>query len=234
MTPKQYDDGEAQHFADAFFINGNSLKDGKLKLELNINMPVRVDKNNIVIDRPMMAEILTHELMHAYRKKKELEAGHYKWSFPGLEYIKSKFNKGKKNKYTMTQRMMSYIRTIPNPKTDEKMIEKFKWIGYTMVEDEMYANIAGIETFLVVGGDIKNSRGKQQVDIINEYLNTIEKNASINDWEKCMKDFSYIQVRKNETVDRFKKRWIAYYKDRIAKFYEKVEKLENKYKEKNI
>ena len=49
-----------------------------------------------------------------------------------------------------------------------------------------------------------------------------------------MKDFSYIQVRKNETVDRFKKRWIAYYKDRIAKFYEKVEKLENKYKEKNI
>ncbi len=175
MTPKQYDDGEAQHFADAFFINGNSLKDGKLKLELNINMPVRVDKNNIVIDRPMMAEILTHELMHAYRKKKELEAGHYKWSFPGLEYIKSKFNKGKKNKYTMTQRMMSYIRTIPNPKTDEKMIEKFKWIGYTMVEDEMYANIAGIETFLAAGGDIKNSRGKQQVDIINEYLNTIKK-----------------------------------------------------------
>lgn len=90
LKPEQYDDGKAQEFADAFFINGNSLKNGKLKLELNINMPVRVDGNTVTVDRSMMAEILTHELTHAYRKSKEFAAGHYKWSFPGLDFFKEK------------------------------------------------------------------------------------------------------------------------------------------------
>ena len=31
-------------------------------------MPVRVEGDNVFIDRHMMAELLTHELAHAYRK----------------------------------------------------------------------------------------------------------------------------------------------------------------------
>ncbi len=229
LTPEQYDNGKAQNFADAFFINGDSLKNGKIKLELNINMPVRVDKGSIKIDKPMIAEILTHELTHAYRKTKELEAEHYKKSFPGIDFIKGVFNKKEKRKYNLKQRTLSYIRTIPQPGMDSKIIEMFKWVGYTMVEDEMYANLAGIEIFLLSGGNFNESRGKLLVDIIKDYLNKIEKNATKEDWLKCMNEFSYISPRKNETVERFSRRWIRYYKDRLDRFDKKVEKLIKKY-----
>ena len=230
LKPEQYDDGKAQEFADAFFINGNSLKNGKLKLELNINMPVRVDGNTVTVDRSMMAEILTHELTHAYRKSKEFAAGHYKWSFPGLDFFKRKI---KNRKYTTTERARSYIRTLPDSDKDNEVIQKMKWIGYTMVEDEMYANLNGTEVFLASGGKIDKSRGKEQVDIIKKYITYVKKNATKDDWEKCMKEISYIPARKEESVARFSRRWIAYYKDRIERFYEKVDKLKEKYSNKN-
>lgn len=50
-----------------------------------------------------------------------------------------------------------------------------KWIGYTMVEDEMYANLNGIEVFLASGGKIDKSRGKEQVDIIKKYITYVKK-----------------------------------------------------------
>ena len=227
LTPEQYDNGHAQEFADAFFINGNSLRDGKIKLELNINMPVRVDGDNVFIDRQMMAEILTHELTHAYRKSRELAAGHYKFDFSLLDFIRRRKRVNKK--YTMSQRTRAYIRTMPNPNAPSDIFEKMKWVGYTMVEDEMYANLAGIQAFLSAGGNIKNSRGKQLVDVITDYLDFIEKNATKSDWEKCMREISYIPARQNETSEHFGRRWIAYYRDRLSRFDGKVEKLCDRY-----
>ena len=90
LSPQEYDNGGAQNFANATFHNGNSLKNGKIKLELNVNIPVRVDNDKTYLDRPMMAELLAHELTHAYRKSRELAAGHYKFDFSFLNFVKRK------------------------------------------------------------------------------------------------------------------------------------------------
>lgn len=226
LSPQEYDDGGAQSFADATFHNGNSLKDGKIKLELNVNMPVRVDGDKTYLDRAMMAELVTHELAHAYRKSRELAAGHYKFDFSFLNFVKQKKSN---KKYTTFQRAVAYDRTMPTGGAND-IYEKMRWVGYALVEDEAYAQLAGIQTFLAAGGNIKNSRGRQLVDIISDYLNEIEKQATVDDWQKCMKEISYIPVRKDETPQHFSRRWIAYYRDRIAKFNTRVEKIINKHR----
>lgn len=226
LSPQEYDDGGAQSFADATFHNGNSLKDGKIKLELNVNMPVRVDGDKTYLDRAMMAELVTHELAHAYRKSRELAAGHYKFDFSFLNFVKQKKSN---KKYTTFQRAVAYDRTLPTGGAND-IYEKMRWVGYALVEDEAYAQLAGIQTFLAAGGNIKNSRGRQLVDIISEYLNEIEKQATVDDWQKCMKEISYIPVRKDETPQHFSRRWIAYYRDRIARFNTRVEKIINKHR----
>lgn len=226
LSPQEYDDGGAQSFADATFHNGNSLKDGKIKLELNVNMPVRVDGDKTYLDRAMMAELVTHELAHAYRKSRELAAGHYKFDFSFLNFVKQKKSN---KKYTTFQRAVAYDRTLPTGGAND-IYEKMRWVGYAMVEDEAYAQLAGIQTFLAAGGNIKNSRGRQLVDIISNYLNEIEKQATVDDWQKCMKEISYIPVRKDETPQHFSRRWIAYYRDRIARFNTRVEKIIDKHR----
>lgn len=226
LSPQEYDDGGAQSFADATFHNGNSLKDGKIKLELNVNMPVRVDGDKTYLDRAMMAELVTHELAHAYRKSRELAAGHYKFDFSFLNFVKQKKSN---KKYTTFQRAVAYDRTLPTGGAND-IYEKMRWVGYAMVEDEAYAQLAGIQTFLAAGGNIKNSRGRQLVDIISDYLNEIEKQATVDDWQKCMKEISYIPVRKDETPQHFSRRWIAYYRDRIARFNTRVEKIIDKHR----
>lgn len=226
LSPNEYDNGGAQNFADGTFHNGNSLKDGKIKLELNINMPVRVDGDKTYLDRPMMAEILTHELAHAYRKSRELAAGHYKFDFSFLNFVKQKKSN---KKYTTFQRAVAYDRTLPTGGAND-IYEKMRWVGYALVEDEAYAQLAGIQTFLAAGGNIRDSRGKQLIDIVSTYLDEIEKNATPDDWQKCMKTISYIPARQGETPARFARRWIAYYRDRIAKFNTRVEKMLNKHR----
>ncbi len=226
LSPQEYDDGGAQSFADATFHNGNSLKDGKIKLELNVNMPVRVDGDKTYLDRAMMAELVTHELAHAYRKSRELAAGHYKFDFSFLNFVKQKKSN---KKYTTFQRAVAYDRTLPTGGAND-IYEKMRWVGYALVEDEAYAQLAGIQTFLAAGGNIKNSRGRQLVDIISDYLNEIEKQATVDDWQKCMKEISYIPVRKDETPQHFSRRWIAYYRDRIARFNTRVEKIIDKHR----
>ncbi len=226
LSPQEYDDGGAQSFADATFHNGNSLKDGKIKLELNVNMPVRVDGDKTYLDRAMMAELVTHELAHAYRKSRELAAGHYKFDFSFLNFVKQKKSN---KKYTTFQRAVAYDRTLPTGGAND-IYEKMRWVGYAMVEDEAYAQLAGIQTFLAAGGNIRDSRGKQLIDIVSTYLDEIEKNATPDDWQKCMKTISYIPARQGETPARFARRWIAYYRDRIAKFNTRVEKMLNKHR----
>lgn len=226
LSPNEYDNGGAQNFADGTFHNGNSLKDGKIKLELNINMPVRVDGDKTYLDRPMMAEILTHELAHAYRKSRELAAGHYKFDFSFLNFVKQKKSN---KKYTTFQRAVAYDRTLPTGGAND-IYEKMRWVGYALVEDEAYAQLAGIQTFLAAGGNIRDSRGKQLIDIVSTYLDEIEKNATPDDWQKCMKTISYIPARQGETPARFARRWIAYYRDRIARFNTRVEKIINKHR----
>lgn len=226
LSPKEYDNGGAQSFADATFHNGNSLKNGKIKLELNVNMPVRVDGDKTYLDRPMMAELVTHELTHAYRKSRELAAGHYKFDFSFLNFVKRKKSN---KKYTIFQRYNSYDKTMPTGGADN-IYEKMRWVGYALVEDEAYAQLAGIKTFLAAGGNIKDSRGKQLIDIVSTYLDEIEKTATPDDWQKCMKTISYIPARHGETPARFARRWIAYYRDRITKFNARVEKMLNKHR----
>ncbi len=226
LSPQEYDDGGAQSFADATFHNGNSLKDGKIKLELNVNMPVRVDGDKTYLDRAMMAELVTHELAHAYRKSRELAAGHYKFDFSFLNFVKQKKSN---KKYTTFQRAVAYDRTLPTGAVTD-IYEKMRWVGYALVEDEAYAQLAGIQTFLAAGGNIRDSRGKQLIDIVSTYLDEIEKNATPDDWQKCMKTISYIPARQGETPARFARRWIAYYRDRIAKFNTRVEKMLNKHR----
>lgn len=226
LSPQEYDDGGAQSFADATFHNGNSLKDGKIKLELNVNMPVRVDGDKTYLDRAMMAELVTHELAHAYRKSRELAAGHYKFDFSFLNFVKQKKSN---KKYTTFQRAVAYDRTLPTGGAND-IYEKMRWVGYALVEDEAYAQLAGIQTFLAAGGNIRDSRGKQLIDIVSTYLDEIEKNATPDDWQKCMKEISYIPVRKDETPQHFSRRWIAYYRDRIARFNTRVEKIIDKHR----
>lgn len=226
LSPQEYDDGGAQSFADATFHNGNSLKDGKIKLELNVNMPVRVDGDKTYLDRAMMAELVTHELAHAYRKSRELAAGHYKFDFSFLNFVKRKKSN---KKYTTFQRAVAYDRTMPTGVAND-IYEKMRWVGYALVEDEAYAQLAGIQTFLTAGGNIRDSRGKQLIDIVSTYLDDIEKTATPDDWQKCMKTISYIPARQGETPARFARRWIAYYRDRIAKFNMRVEKMLNKHR----
>lgn len=226
LSPKEYDNGGAQSFADATFHNGDSLKNGKIKLELNINMPVRVDGDKTYLDRPMMAELVTHELTHAYRKSRELATGHYKFDFSFLNFVKRKKSN---KKYTIFQRYNSYDKTMPTGGADN-IYEKMRWVGYALVEDEAYAQLAGIKTFLAAGGNIKDSRGKLLIDIVSTYLDEIEKTATPDDWQKCMKTISYIPARQGETPARFARRWIAYYRDRITKFNARVEKMLNKHR----
>ena len=175
LSPQEYDDGGAQSFADATFHNGNSLKDGKIKLELNVNMPVRVDGDKTYLDRAMMAELVTHELAHAYRKSRELAAGHYKFDFSFLNFVKRKKSN---KKYTTFQRAVAYDRTMPTGGAND-IYEKMRWVGYALVEDEAYAQLAGIQTFLAAGGNIRDSRGKQLIDIVSTYLDEIEKKRNI-------------------------------------------------------
>lgn len=226
LSPQEYDNGGAQNFANATFHNGNSLKNGKIKLELNVNIPVRVDNDKTYLDRPMMAELLAHELTHAYRKSRELAAGHYKFDFSFLNFVKRKKSN---KKYTTYQRYNSYDKTMPTGGSDD-IYEKMRWVGYALVEDEAYAQLAGIKTFLAAGGNIKDSRGKLLIDIVSNYLDEIEKTATPDDWQKCMKSISYIPARKDETPARFARRWIAYYRDRIARFNTRVEKILNKHR----
>lgn len=226
LSPKEYDNGGAQSFADATFHNGDSLKNGKIKLELNVNMPVRVDGDKTYLDRPMMAELVTHELTHAYRKSRELAAGHYKFDFSFLNFVKRKKSN---KKYTIFQRYNSYDKTMPTGGADN-IYEKMRWVGYALVEDEAYAQLAGIKTFLAAGGNIKDSRGKLLIDTVSTYLDEIEKTATLDDWQKCMKTISYIPARQGETPARFARRWIAYYRDRITKFNARVEKMLNKHR----
>ena len=226
LSPQEYDNGGAQNFADATFHNGNSLKNGKIKLELNVNIPVRVDGDKTYLDRPMMAELLAHELTHAYRKSRELAAGHYKFDFSFLNFVKRKKSN---KKYTTYQRYNSYDKTMPTGGADD-IYEKMRWVGYALVEDEVYAQLAGIKTFLAAGGNIKDSRGKLLIDTVSTYLDEIEKTATPDDWQKCMKTISYIPARQGETPARFARRWIAYYRDRITKFNARVEKMLNKHR----
>ena len=124
---------------------------------------------------------------------------------------------------------MAYDRTLPTGGAND-IYEKMRWVGYALVEDEAYAQLAGIQTFLAAGGNIRDSRGKQLIDIVSTYLDEIEKNATPDDWQKCMKTISYIPARQGETPARFARRWIAYYRDRIARFNTRVEKIIDKHR----
>ena len=161
-----------------------------------------------------------------YRKSRELAAGHYKFDFSFLNFVKRKKSN---KKYTIFQRYNSYDKTMPTGGSDN-IYEKMRWVGYALVEDEAYAQLAGIKTFLAAGGNIKDSRGKLLIDTVSTYLDEIEKTATPDDWQKCMKTISYIPARQGETLARFARRWIAYYRDRITKFNARVEKMLNKHR----
>lgn len=222
MSPEKYAD-EVQNFAQAAYYQKISVDDaGKINLQLNVVMPT----NDGVVDTALMNELISHELMHAYRTHAEINQGHFKGANPIFDFFKKKTSNVK---YTMTDRADAYNRTMPIQ--SGSMQDNFRWVGYILNEDELYANIAGIEGFMYENKNKKrslsDSRGMQLIQIAKEKLTKIEQNAPDTDWVKCMKYISYLPPLKNETLAHFKRRWLTYYKNQLAKFDKKLEKLIN-------
>ncbi len=221
MPAEKYDK-EVQYTAQAaFYPELGHDKDNKIKLALNVVMPAR----DGMVDKPLINELISHELTHAQRFYSELNQGHF--SFTNV-YLKPLF---RKNKYTMLDRNRAYEKTTPyNSGTD---IDKFRWVGYVLNNDEMYANLAGIDGFIYEHHgkkyNLKDSRFIQLTDIVCKYLDWIEKEADENLWIRVMKEVTYIPPLKNESVSRFKRRWIAYYKNQLRKFDLKLQKIIDKY-----
>ena len=67
---------------------------------------------------------------------------------------------------------------------------------------------------------------------MKEYLDKIKNSASDKDWEYCRENV-YIYKKNNESIERFKKRYIAYYTKQLDYFDTKVKKLIDKYKMKS-
>ncbi len=216
MPAEKYDK-EYNNFAEAAFYQTNRLnKDGKIKMHLNVVIPVR----DGVVDTVLMNEMISHELMHAYRNYSEISQGHFNLS-------NFYFNLFKKTKYSMYKRKNAYEKTMPFGSGSDS--DKFRWVGYVLNDDEMYANLAGIDGFIHEHHgkkyDLKQSRFVELTDTIREYLDWIKTNADDDLWKFVIKNVSYLPLLKDEPLSHFKNRWIKYYENQLKKFDAKLQKI---------
>lgn len=228
LSPEKYDK-EHDQFMFASYIKPiyQALKNGKLRLDMNIVIPARGRE----VDRAKLVEILTHELNHAYEFYNELKQGHISSPIGIFATIKDMFD-SKNHKYTYTQRMQKYDEVMPIG--SGSLYDDFRWVGYFCTETEINANLAGIEAFLYEHkGDLSKlseSRGYQSFVIIRDKLEKIKTQATDDDWQWARKKALYIHNRKDETLGQFKKRYVKYYENMFDKFEKKVEKIKNKIK----
>ena len=210
------------------------LNQDGLGFGINACVPAR----NGIIDRALLNEILSHELMHAYLVYNECLDGHI--SHPNPSKRRKIDNKSKQQtnvKYTYTDKKDRYNDILLGIKNDKSIRDKFHWIGYSLVTDEINATIAGVDAFLFEhNGDYKKlpeCRSINMMKTIYDFLQEIITSATDADWEYCREHALYIHKREKESLSRFKTRYLKYYKKQFEYFDTKVKKLVDKYKMKS-
>ena len=240
FSAKKYDDmtlDDIHAYAEGnTMFPRNKIHITKNGLEFGINACVPAREG--IVDRALLNEILSHELMHAYRTYNECIDGHISHSKPSKRRkIDNKAKQELNIKYTYTDKMDRYSDILYGIKNDKSVRDKFHWIGYSLVTDEINATLAGVDAFLFENnGDYKKlqeCRSMDMMKIMKEYLDEIKNNASDKDWEYCRQNTLYIHNRKDESLERFKKRYIAYYTKQLDYFDNKIQKLVDKYKMQN-
>ena len=221
-----YAEGSTMFPRNKIHITQNGLEFG-----INVCVPAR----NGIVNKALINEILSHELMHAYRTYNECIDGHISHSKPSKRRkIDNKAKQELNVKYTYTDKMDRYSDILYGIKNDKSFRDKFHWIGYSLVTDEINATLAGVDAFLFENnGDYKKlqeCRSISMMEIMKEYLDEIKINASDKDWEYCRENVLYINERKDESLERFKKRYVTYYTKQLEYFDTKVQKLVDKYK----
>ncbi len=217
MPADKYD-YQYQEFASAFFYQKSGTdKNGRINLQLNVAIPVREG----VVDTALMSELISHELMHAYRFYSEYKQGHFKLGRNILNKLL-----GKPNVYDRTA---AYERSMPT--NSGKDVDRFRWVGYTLNNDEMNAALAGIDGYIyeTKNTDLTHSRGQELVKFATEQLNWIAQNATDDLWRNAIKNASYLPMLSDETLPHFKKRWLNYYKNQLKIFNQKLQKIIDKH-----
>ena len=231
LSEQQYDKESNEFMAATFYPpNYMALKDNKIKLGLNVVIPTR----NGYVDTPLVVEIIAHELNHAYATWNEIKQKHISHPISIIASVADIF-KSKKHKYTYSERLKKYDNILPN--NNGSLRDDFRWVGYFGTQTEINANLAGIEAFLYEhhgnSSKLSQSRGYQTFEIVRKKLKKLTQNAIDADWAWAQKNATYIGLRKDESLNNFKKRYIKYYDKKFNEFDEKVKKIINKYSNKS-
>lgn len=204
------------------------VTDNGIVFGINVCVPAREG----VVDKALINEILSHELAHAYRAYNEYIDGHISYPNPSKRRkIDAETAKNKNVKYTYTNRQDRYNDMLLNIKNDKSIRDMFYWVGYSLTTDEINATLAGVDAFLYEhNGDYKKLPQCRSIMFMNDILNffnQLQENATDKDWEHCP---LYIHERRGESVNRLKKRYIAYYNKLFKYFDTRVQKIVDKYK----
>ena len=216
--------------ADYIFPNYIGLKNDKLKLGLNVVIPTR----NGIVDKAAVVEIIAHELNHAYTTWHEIKQNHVSHPISIIATIKD-YLSPKKHKYTFTDRLIKYNNIIPI--NSGSLCDDFRWVGYIGVRTEINAILAGIDAFLYEHNGktskLSQSRGYKTINIIYNKFKNLITNASDEYWKWAQKNATYIYNRKNESLSKFKNRYIKYYENIFQEFDKKIDKIIDKYNNKS-
>lgn len=208
------------------------MTDNGIVAGVNVCVPAR----DGVVDKALINEILSHELTHIYIMYNEYLAGHILHPATGKRkrLEKEEVKRNPNIKYTFSQKMDRYNSILFGMKFDGGIRDNFNWIGYSLTKHEINATLAGIDAFLYENnGDYERlpvCRSIIMMKKMRDYLKEIQKSATDEDWEYCRKKALYIHERKDESLERFKKRYIAYYTKQLDDFDKSIEKLVKKYK----
>lgn len=221
---------DIHHFVQAdlqFPHDKISVTESGMEFGVNVCVPAR----DGVVDKALLNEVLSHELMHAYRTYNEYMDGHISHSSPSK---RRKIDEATKRKFTYTQKVDRYNNLIWGIRNDGNIRDNFYWIGYSLTVDEINATLAGVDAFLFEhDGDYTKLPQCRSIDMIKTmrgFIDEVQKFATDEDWEYCRENALYIHENKNESLGRFKSRYIAYYTKQVNHFEEKVKKLVDKYK----
>lgn len=112
-------------------------------------------------------------MAHAYRKSKELAAGHYKFDFSFLNFVKR--NKSNK-KYTITQRTRAYDRTRPTGGTND-IYEKMRCVAYYRNRISLFDK--KVENLLEKYSPMKYRSGRNKIISNEKIKNTVRERQVI-------------------------------------------------------
>lgn len=233
LSDQEYDKKNDEFmFAEYHYPKRMTLKDGKLKLELNVVIPAK----DRYVDKAKIVEIIAHELDHAYETWHKLQptTNTNTNTDNKLSYFAKLFKTAKKRK-TIKKQLKDYDNILPQQ--DGTFHDDFRWVAYFCVDLEISANLAGINAFLQENNNDKTklelSRGYQTFQIIKEKFEKIKTNATNSDWAWAQRNVSYIGTNKQENVSDFKKRFIEYYEHKFNEFENNLKKITTKTNDKH-